>query len=103
MMLTRREFIGAAAAAAAASVAGSAFAQTFPSRPLRLVVPFTAGGAGDVQARVVGERMARALGQPVVVENKPGASTIIGSAQVAPEPDDRGHGGSLGIGQTLYK
>ena len=90
MMLTRREFIGAAAAAAAASVAGSAFAQTFPSRPLRLVVPFTAGGAGDVQARVVGERMARALGQPVVVENKPGASTIIGSAQVAQAPAD-GH------------
>lgn len=89
-MLTRRELLGVAAAAATAPALGSAFAQTFPSRPVRLVVPWTAGGAGDVQARVIGERMARALGQPVVVENKPGGGTIIGSAQVAQAPAD-GH------------
>jgi len=85
-MLTRRELLGAAAA----SFAGSALAQAFPSRPLRLVVPFPPGGTGDVQARVIGEHMSRTLGQPVLVENKPGAGTIIGSAQVAQAPAD-GH------------
>jgi tripartite-type tricarboxylate transporter receptor subunit TctC len=89
-MLSRRELLGAAAAAAATSFAGSALAQTFPSRPLRLVVPFPPGGSGDVQARVIGDHMARTLGQPVVVENKPGAGTIIGSTQVAQAPAD-GH------------
>ena len=89
-MLTRRELLGAAVVAAAAPVAGSALAQTFPSRPIRLVVPFSAGGAGDVQARVVGEHMARTLGQAVVVENKPGGGTVIGTAQVAQAPAD-GH------------
>ena len=79
-----------AAAAAAAPLASSVLAQTFPSRTIRLVVPFSAGGAGDFQARLIGERMARALGQSVVVENKPGGGTIIGSAQVAQAPAD-GH------------
>jgi tripartite-type tricarboxylate transporter receptor subunit TctC len=89
-MLTRRELLAAATAAATTSFAGGALAQGFPSRPLRLVVPFPAGGTGDVQARVIGEHMARTLGQPVVVENKPGAGTIIGSAQVAQAAPD-GH------------
>ena len=79
-----------AAAAAAAPLASSVLTQTFPSRTIRLVVPFSAGGAGDFQARLIGERMARALGQSVVVENKPGGGTIIGSAQVAQAPAD-GH------------
>jgi tripartite-type tricarboxylate transporter receptor subunit TctC len=86
-MLTRRELL---AAAAASSVAGSAFAQTFPSRPIRIVVPFPAGGTGDIQARVIGEYMARTLGQAVLVENKPGGGTIIGTQQVAQSAPD-GH------------
>jgi tripartite-type tricarboxylate transporter receptor subunit TctC len=89
-MPTRRELLCAAAGAAATSFADSALAQAFPSRPLRLVVPFPPGGTGDVQARVIGEHMARTLGQPVLVENKPGAGTIIGSSQVAQAPAD-GH------------
>ena len=89
-MLTRRDLLAAAAAATATSFAGTALAQTFPSRPLRLIVPFPPGGSGDVQARLVGEHMARTLGQPVLVENKPGAGTIIGSTQVAQAPAD-GH------------
>ncbi|NBS46095.1 MAG: tripartite tricarboxylate transporter substrate binding protein [Betaproteobacteria bacterium] len=67
-----------------------ASAQTFPSRPLRLVVPFPPGGTGDVQARLIGEFMSRELGQPVVVENKPGAGTVIGTHQVAQAAPD-GH------------
>src|SRR5262249_17831608 len=78
------------AALAAGAVAGRAGAQAFPSRPLKLVVPFPPGGTADVQARLLGESMARTLGQPVLIENKPGGGTIIGSAQVAKSPPD-GH------------
>ena len=89
-MLTRRELLTAATAAAATSLSGQALAQAFPSRPIRLVVPFPPGGTGDVQARLIGEYMSHALGQPVLVENKPGAGTIIGSSYVAQAPAD-GH------------
>ena len=89
-MLTRRELLATATAAAATSLAGPALAQAFPSRPIRLVVPVPPGGTGDVQARLIGEHMAHALGQPVLVENKPGAGTIIGSSFVAQAPAD-GH------------
>ncbi|MFZ9373604.1 MAG: Bug family tripartite tricarboxylate transporter substrate binding protein [Burkholderiaceae bacterium] len=89
-MISRRDLIATAVAAATTSVAGTAFAQTFPSRPLRIVVPFPPGGTGDVQARLIGEFMSRELGQPVVVENKPGAGTIIGTQQVAQAAPD-GH------------
>lgn len=73
---------------AATVLAATAAAQGFPSRPIRLVVPFTAGSGTDIIARTVGEVMGRNLGQPVIVENKPGAGGTIGAAQVAKsEPD----------------
>lgn len=56
---------------------------TFPNRPIRLVVPYPAGGTADAMARVLGERMTAKWGQPVVVENRPGGNTIIGAEQVA--------------------
>ena len=63
-------------------------AQEFPSRPLQVIVPFTAGGPTDAMARVVGRELARLTNQPVVVENRPGAGGNVGSAQVArAEPD----------------
>jgi len=65
-----------------------AVAQPYPARPLKAVVPFPAGGAIDVAARLVLEGMAASLGQPVVVENKPGASGNIGTQQVARAPAD---------------
>ncbi len=75
----------ALAFALCASVAG---AQTYPSQPLHLVVPYPAGGSSDVQARIVAQGLAQRLGQAVVVENTPGASAIIGTDYVANQPAD---------------
>jgi len=90
IMLTRRELLAAGAASAAATFAPAALAQAFPSKPVRIVVPWTAGGTGDIQARLVGQHMAQTLGQPVLIENKPGGGTIIGTGFVAKAPAD-GH------------
>ena len=76
--------------AVAAELIGVAHAQTFPSKPLRIVAPFPPGGTGDITSRVLAEHMARGLGQPVLVENRPGGSTIIGTEVVARSPAD-GH------------
>lgn len=65
-------------------------AATFPERPVRIVVPYAAGGFTDVLARLVSTKMAGRLGQPVLVENKPGASTMLGAEVVAHAPAD-GH------------
>src|SRR5262245_42360668 len=86
--LTRRAFFVACGAVAAQ--AGSARAQGFPSRQITLVVPYSAGGPTDVASRVVAERMRETLGVPVVIDNKPGASTIVGAQHVAKAMPD-GH------------
>jgi len=77
----------------AAGLAGQAAAQSdpalsFPTRPIRLVIPFAPGGGNDILARVLAPKMAAALGQPVVVENKPGAQGIIGVELVMKSPPD---------------
>src|SRR5262249_56588936 len=74
--------ISAALAATLAS-AGIAAAQTYPSRPITMVVPFPAGGPLDSSARIIAERMRVSLGQPIVVENVVGASGSIGAGRVA--------------------
>ena len=78
-------------AAGALPLAAPAFAQdTFPSRPLRLIVGFTPGGATDISARAIAPKLGEALGQPVIVENRPGAGSNIASEVVARSPAD-GH------------
>ncbi len=78
----------ALAAAAALVYAAGAPAQTFPSKPVRFIVPFAPGGQSDVVARTVGQKAGERWGQPVVVENKPGAATTIGADFVAKSPAD---------------
>jgi len=88
MTIHRRFVLKAIAALPAASVAMPAPAQTYPDRPIKLIVPYLAGGATDVGARVVAERIARGLGQPIVIDNRPGAGVIVGTNAVAKaEPD----------------
>src|SRR5260221_574752 len=66
----------------------AAQAQEWPSRPLRFIVPFPAGGSTDVAARVIGEYLSRTLGQQVVVENKSGASGVVGTEAAAKSAPD---------------
>jgi tripartite-type tricarboxylate transporter receptor subunit TctC len=69
-------------------LASAALAQTYPSRPIRMIAPFPAGGLVDVLARAVGDELAKSLGQPVIIENRPGAGGNIGADIVArAEPD----------------
>jgi tripartite-type tricarboxylate transporter receptor subunit TctC len=84
-MHRRQLLLSAAALAAPAAWAQSA---AYPSRPLRIVTPFAAGGAIDVLCRVIAERLATQLGQQVLVDPKPGASTIVGADIVAKAPAD---------------
>lgn len=95
---------------AASLAAGGAAAadENFPNRPIRIVVPFAAGGAVDVSARLIGEQLTRRLGQPVVVENKPGAGGIIAVRQVVASPHDGytlflGAAGEITINPVLNK
>jgi tripartite-type tricarboxylate transporter receptor subunit TctC len=67
---------------------GTASAQSYPSRPVTIVVTFPAGGNADTVARLLGEKLSPALGQPVIVENKPGAATVIGTTAVLQAPAD---------------
>lgn len=78
----------ALACLAGLSFAGGAQAQAYPVRPVNLVVPFPAGGTTDVLARALGQELAKSLGQPVVVENKPGAGSTLGADYVAKAAPD---------------
>ena len=93
-------------ALAAAALCGPAQAQNYPSKPVTIVVPFAPGGATANKARTLAERLNKRLGQPVIVENKPGAGTMIASEHVARAQPD-GHtvllaASSLGIAPALY-
>jgi tripartite-type tricarboxylate transporter receptor subunit TctC len=91
-MTSRRQFLGQASGLAALGTLGtagilapaSAWAEDkWPSRPIRLVVPYPAGGSSDIIARLISKQLGEALGQPIVVDNRPGANGNIGAAMVA--------------------
>jgi len=77
-----------AAFAVLLSCAGGALAQGWPNRPIRMIVPYTPGGYTDLMARLVGQKISDALGQPIIFENKPGANAIIGTDVVAKAAPD---------------
>src|SRR5688572_27298223 len=74
--------------AIAVVVPAAAHAQTFPSKPIRIVVPFAAGGPSDITARTIGPRMTELLGPPVIVDNRGGANGVIGAEAVIRSPAD---------------
>src|SRR2546421_3428343 len=84
----RRLPMKALVAALLAFTAGIAVAQPFPSKPIRIIVPFTPGSATDTMARPVADKLSAAFGQPVVIENRPGAGGTIGIAALAKSPAD---------------
>ncbi len=105
----RARFIAAIAGIALfAAALPSAHAQAWPSRGLRIVVPFAPGGSTDIFARLVGDRLATALGQPVVIDNRPGAGGNIGADAVAKSPPDgytllMATTGVMAINNAMYK
>ncbi|MEA2937537.1 MAG: hypothetical protein QOC56_1041 [Alphaproteobacteria bacterium] len=89
MDLPRRRFLSLAGAAVALpAVARSATAQSYPERPVRLIVGFAPGGASDISARLIGQWLSERLGQQFVIENRPGAGSNIGTEAVVRAPAD---------------
>jgi tripartite-type tricarboxylate transporter receptor subunit TctC len=89
MSLLRRQFLHLAAGAIALPVVSRiARAQTYPSRPVRIIVPYPPGGANDITARLIGQWLSERLGQPFVIENRPGATGNIGTEAVVRAPAD---------------
>ena len=110
---TKNSAVGAALVLAFSTFcAGAALAQTggaagYPARPIRLVVPFTPGGSTDILARAIGQKLTEAWGQPVVIDNAPGAGGSIGADKVAKAAADgytllMGHIGTLAVNPSLY-
>ncbi|MDM0115150.1 tripartite tricarboxylate transporter substrate binding protein BugD [Variovorax sp. J22R133] len=88
--------------------AGSAMAQSYPTKPVTWIVPFSAGGPTDALARSIAERVAREIGQPIIIDNSPGAGGTVGAAKAArAQPDGYtmlvGHMGYMGAAPALYK
>src|SRR5438552_2780543 len=107
-MISRRALVtNAAAAAGLRLAAGPALAQSYPERPIKLIVPFPPGGPIDTMARLVGQVLSSGLRQQVIVENRPGAGATIGAKAVAAAEADGytlllGSSGSLAVAPALY-
>ena len=106
-MKTILKFIQVILCAALACTSHVTLAQGFPNKPVRVVVPFPPGAATDILARLLGQKLGEAWGQSVVVDNKPGAGSIVGAQNVASSPADgysvfMGHIGTHGANPALY-
>ena len=89
-------------------IAPAAAQTAYPAKPIRIVVPYTAGGGTDVVARIIAQKLSEAWGQQVVVDNRPGASGMIAGEIVAKAPPDgytliMGYTGDVAINQSLFK
>ena len=80
----KRFLVAVLAAALCAGI--NAQAQTYPAKAVRIIVPFAAGGPADIYARFIGQRLSEALGQPFVIEDRPGAGSVIGTAPASTWP-----------------
>ena len=102
-----KPFIRRIFAIATVALALPATAQEFPTKPIRMIVPYAAGGPTDVRARLVADKMGQFLGQPVIVEARPGGNTFIGTRVVAEAPADGYtiliHSSSLTLGPLTFK
>jgi tripartite-type tricarboxylate transporter receptor subunit TctC len=109
MLLLRRSFLmSAAATVMLIGAAADAVAENYPTRPITAIVPFAGGSASDVVSRILFERMSKSLGQPIVVENRPGAGGNTGTADAAKAAPDGytivgGGSGPVAANVTLYK
>ena len=106
-MKCKSRWLGVALLSALSLCATSTLAQDFPNKPVKIVVPFPPGAATDITARLIGQKLTEAWGQSVVVDNKPGAGSIIGAQLVATSPADgytifMGHIGTHGANPALY-
>jgi tripartite-type tricarboxylate transporter receptor subunit TctC len=104
---TSRSLIVVLAAATLACATLPAFAQSYPTHPVTIIVPFAAGGGNDIMARLIAQHMGRALGQQFVIENRAGAGGTIGARAVAKAAPDGytlmvGHSGVFGVAPALY-
>jgi tripartite-type tricarboxylate transporter receptor subunit TctC len=96
-----------AAAGALLALAGTAHAQSYPTKPVHLIIPFAAGGGNDIVSRVIGARLASGLGQPFIIENRPGANGFIGPKAVADSPADgytllMGPSGPMSVSPAIF-
>ena len=108
MLVDFCSLLAAMAVAAVAHPALAADAAAFPSKPVRLIVPFTPGGSTDILARAIGQKLSESWRQPVVIENRPGAGGAIGMELAAKAPADgttmvMGHIGTLAANPALYR
>jgi tripartite-type tricarboxylate transporter receptor subunit TctC len=107
-MLTRRHLLAAAGAAACAAAGSEAAAQTYASQPIHILVGYAAGGGVDIVARLLQEPMKAALGQPIIIENRTGASAMLATGAVAKAPPDgytllMAASGEVAINHFLFK
>jgi tripartite-type tricarboxylate transporter receptor subunit TctC len=108
MNLTKRVFLSAAIAAAAMLTGQPASAQPYPNHPITVIIPFAGGSASDVVSRIMFDKMSKSMGQPIVIENRPGAGGNIGTAAAAKATPDGytlvGSGsGPFAANKALYK